>query len=68
MEAGGLPRSKYNTVYAILRRRESKVGDIINMQGEWGFAAWYPNYVKKAKPRRMRYLSILKHSTSEREG
>ncbi len=49
MEAGGLPKSKYNTVYAILRRRESMVGDIINMQGEWGLAAWYPNHVKAAK-------------------
>lgn len=46
MEAGGLPKSKYNTVYAILRRRESQVGDLINMQGEWGLAAWYPNHVK----------------------
>jgi hypothetical protein len=49
MEAGGLPKSKYNTVYAILRRRESMVGDIINMQGEWGLTAWYPNHVKAAK-------------------
>jgi hypothetical protein len=49
MEAGGLPKSKYNTVYAILRRRESQVGDLINMQGEWGLAAWYPNHTKKAK-------------------
>jgi hypothetical protein len=49
MESGGLPKSKYNTVYAILRRRESQVGDIVNMQGEWGLAAWYPNHVKKAK-------------------
>jgi hypothetical protein len=49
MEAGGLPKSKYNTVYAILRRRESQVGDIINMQGEWGLAAWYPNHIKKPK-------------------
>jgi hypothetical protein len=49
MEKGGLPPSKYNTVYSILRRRESVVGDLINMQGEWGLAAWYPNHVKKAK-------------------
>jgi hypothetical protein len=46
MEAGGLPKSKYNTVYAILRRRENQVGDIVNMQGEWGLAAWYPNHTK----------------------
>lgn len=47
LEAGGLPRSKYNTVYAILRRREGQVGDLINMQGEWGLASWFPNHVKK---------------------
>jgi hypothetical protein len=49
MEKGGLPSSKYNTVYSILRRRESQVGDLINMQGEWGLAAWYPNHVRAAK-------------------
>jgi hypothetical protein len=49
MEAGGLPKSKYNTVYAILRRRESQVQDIVNMQGEWGLAAWFPNHTKKPK-------------------
>lgn len=49
MEAGGLPGSKYATVYAILSRRESKVGDIINMKGDWALAEWYPNYVKKPK-------------------
>jgi hypothetical protein len=47
MEAGGLPGSKYSTVYAILSRRESKVGDIVNMKGDWALAEWYPNYVKK---------------------
>lgn len=46
MEAGGLPKSKYNTIYAILRRRESQVGDIVNMQGEWGLASWFPNHTK----------------------
>jgi len=45
--AGGLPPSKYSTVYAILRRRENQVGDIINMKGDWGLAEWYPNYRKK---------------------
>ena len=49
LEAGGLPKSKYNTVYAILRRRENQVGDIVNMQGEWGLAAWYPNHSKAKK-------------------
>lgn len=43
---GGLPESKYNTVYSILRRRERQVGDIINMQGDWALAEWYPNYRK----------------------
>jgi hypothetical protein len=49
LEAGGLPGSKYNTVYAILARRENKVGDIINMKGDWALSEWYPNYVKKSK-------------------
>lgn len=49
LEAGGLPGSKYTTVYGILRRREKQVGDIINMQGDWALAEWYPNYRKKTK-------------------
>ena len=46
---GGLPPSKYNTVYAGLRRRENQVGDIVNMKGDWGLAEWYPNYRKGNK-------------------
>jgi hypothetical protein len=46
---GGLPESKYNTVYSILRRREKQVGDLINMQGDWALAEWYPNYRPKGK-------------------
>lgn len=46
---GGLPESKYSTVYAILRRRERQVGDIINMKGDWALSEWYPNYRKKTK-------------------
>ena len=49
LESGGLPKSKYTTVYSILRRREQQVGDIINMQGDWALAEWYPNYRKKTK-------------------
>lgn len=46
LESGGLPPSKYNTVYGILARRERQVGDIINMKGDWALAEWYPNYRK----------------------
>lgn len=46
---GGLPPSKYNTVYSILARRASQVGDIINMKGDWALAEWYPNHRPKAK-------------------
>lgn len=48
MQAGGLPESKYSTVYAILRRRENQVGDIINMKGDWALQEWYPNYRRKS--------------------
>jgi hypothetical protein len=46
--AGGLPKSKYTTVYSILRRRVREVGDLINMQGDWALAEWYPNYKNKS--------------------
>jgi 2-iminoacetate synthase ThiH len=49
LEEGGLPPSKYSTVYAILRRREKQVGDIINMKGDWALAEWYPNHRKRTK-------------------
>lgn len=49
LEKGGLPRGKYNTVYSILARRAKQVGDIINMQGDWALAEWYPNYRPRAK-------------------
>lgn len=44
---GGLPQSKYSTIYAVLRRRESQVGDIINVDGEWALSEWNPNFTKK---------------------
>jgi hypothetical protein len=46
LAAGGLPKSKYTTLYSILTRRQRQVGDIINMQGDWALAEWYPNYRK----------------------
>ena len=46
LEKGGLPPSKYNTVYSILRRRSKQVGDIINRNGDWALDEWYPNYRK----------------------
>jgi len=48
LESGGLPPSKYSTIYAILSRRENKVGDIINMKGDWALQEWYPNHRKKS--------------------
>jgi hypothetical protein len=49
LTAGGLPPSKYSTVYAILARRQKQVGDIVNMKGDWGLAEWYPNHRFPAK-------------------
>lgn len=42
LTAGGLEPSKYRNVYAILTQRESNKGDIINVNGDWGLAEWYP--------------------------
>ena len=43
LERGGLPRPKNNTVYSVLRRRESGIGDIIRVGDEWALGEWYPN-------------------------
>lgn len=43
LERGGLPPAKINTVYSVLRRRESEIGDIIRLGDEWALAEWYPN-------------------------
>jgi hypothetical protein len=45
---GGLPPSKYTTVYNILTRRQKQVGDIVNLKGDWALAEWYPNHRFKA--------------------
>jgi hypothetical protein len=44
LTAGGLPQSKYTTVYNILTRRQKQVGDIMNMKGDWALTEWYPNH------------------------
>ena len=61
LEAGGLPGSKYSTVYAILRRRENQVGDIVNIKGDWALAEWFPNYTKKATKK----ATLLEQVTGE---
>ena len=43
LERGGLPPAKPNTIYAVLRRRESEVGDLIRFGDEWALSEWYPN-------------------------
>jgi DNA-directed RNA polymerase delta subunit len=59
LERGGLPPAKTNTVYAVLRRRENDIGDIIRLGDEWALAEWYPNnpnirkrVSEKAKPKK----------------
>jgi|SRR5579859_4756907 len=47
LEAGGLPKSKYQTVYGVLRRRQETIGDIINIDGDWALSTWYPNHASR---------------------
>lgn len=49
LEDGGLPSSAYNTVYAVLRRREEQVGDIVKVGNDWGLAEWYPGRQRRPK-------------------
>jgi hypothetical protein len=49
--AGGMPAIAYSSIYAVLRRRQRQIGDIVNMKGDWGLAEWYPNFkFKSGKP------------------
>jgi hypothetical protein len=38
----------YSSIYAVLRRRQRQIGDIVNMKGDWGLAEWYPNFKFKS--------------------
>lgn len=68
LELGGLPPSKYSTVYGVLSRRESKVGDIVNIKGDWALAEWYPNYRKKTKASESSDNSERPESDEARDG
>ena len=43
LESGGLPPVKYTTLYTVLRRRESQIGDVLRLGDEWALTEWYPN-------------------------
>lgn len=49
LEKGGLKKTTYASMYASLSRRETNVGDIINVNGDWGLPEWYG---AKAKPKK----------------
>jgi hypothetical protein len=46
---GGLKKASYNTMYATLARRSRELGDIINVNGDWGLPEWYG---QKPKPKK----------------
>jgi hypothetical protein len=53
LEKGGLKKTTYASMYASLSRRENNVGDIVNVNGDWGLPEWYgakPKPKKKAIP------------------
>lgn len=49
---GGVPEPAYNTTYAVLRRRQNQIGDIVNVSGEWSLKEWVPGYRPQAKTKR----------------
>jgi len=38
---GGLKNKAYPSVYGNLHRRAAKVGDVVNVHGDWALAEWY---------------------------
>ena len=51
LERGGLPPVKYTTLYTVLRRRESQIGDVMRLGDEWALTEWYPNNPNLRKQR-----------------
>jgi hypothetical protein len=49
LEKGGLKRTTYASMYTSLSRRENNVGDIVNVNGDWGLPEWYG---AKARPKK----------------
>ncbi len=49
LEKGGLKRTTYASMYGSLSRRVNQVGDIVNVNGDWGLPEWYG---AKAKPKK----------------
>jgi hypothetical protein len=52
LERGGLKRSAYTTVYSILSRRRDKVGDVVNVNGDWALQEWYGAVKPKTKKKK----------------
>src|SRR5258708_29443646 len=68
LERGGLKRSVYTTVYGILSRRAKKQRDVVNVNGDWGLAAWYLGGAPQVpKPRRRVSLNPDTFEKSEPE-
>src|SRR5437867_2538582 len=49
LEKGGLKRTSYASMYTSLSRRANNVGDIVNVNGDWGLPEWYGS---KPKPKK----------------
>ncbi len=48
LEKGGLKKTSYASMYTSMSRRENNIGDIINVNGDWGLPEWYG---KQPKPK-----------------
>ncbi len=55
LEKGGLKKTTYASMYASLSRRENNVGDIVNVNGDWGLPEWYG---AKPKPKKRSAVSL----------
>jgi len=62
LEQGGLKRTTYASMYASLSRRENNVGDIVNVNGDWGLPEWYG-----AKPKKKPEESLPSAAMEEQE-
>lgn len=67
LEKGGLKRTTYASMYTSLSRREVNVGDIVNVNGDWGLPEWYGAKPKPKKRPTDRVVAMVNEITADQE-
>lgn len=67
LEAGGMEKKAYTTVYGILNRRANKEQDVVNVKGDWGLADWYGGSKARKPQKKGVPLNVFEHAEEAEE-